>query len=461
MTRTSRDGHHHSHGHDYDYDAVVCGAGVAGLAAARGLGGLGLRVLVLDKQHTPRDVAKGEVLQPGALRVLRRWGAEEALRRSGAVGLDRLVVRSDRGAPLMTLDYGQLPQGDRELLAHDHLAILHTLAQDLPPTVELRRGTLVREALHEDDGRVGGVLLTRQDTRAAAAETVEVRAPLVVAADGISSRLRRAAGIEGQRVEYPHRLVSLELTPPGPLPRDFSAYLTDRGLRLVYPLPGGRVRLYLQTEPDELRGLTSDGFADWLARAVREVPALDGLVPALPEAVGSKQTFAVGRYLADRLAVPGLALVGEAAYAVHPMAAQGMNTAITSAASLAEQIARALDGPAPGDSAPGDSAPGDGSAKLGAAAVDAALRAYEEERRPTLVQAARTSANAARMVTDLAWPGRVVGRRAVRCTGANARLLHTVTHNMAGLGPRPLTPLDRLQQIGLLPDPRAHRVPTA
>ncbi|MBR7674886.1 FAD-dependent monooxygenase, partial [Streptomyces daliensis] len=262
---------------------------------------------------------------------------------------------------------------------------------------------------------------------------------------------RGAAGIEGQRVEYPHRLVSLELTPPGPLPHDFSAYLTDRGLRLVYPLPGGRVRLYLQTEPDELRGLTADGFADWLARAVREVPALDGLVPALPEAVGSKQTFAVGRYLADRLAAPGLALVGEAAYAVHPMAAQGMNTAITSAASLAEQIARALDG----------SAPGDGGARLGAAAADAALRAYEEERRPTLVQAAKTSANAARMVTDLAWPGRVVGRRAVRCTGANARLLHTVTHNMAGLGPRPLTPLDRLQQIGLLPDPRAHRVPTA
>ncbi|WP_327391617.1 FAD-dependent monooxygenase [Streptomyces sp. NBC_01186] len=430
-----------------DYDVLVCGAGVAGLAAARGLGDLGLRVLLLDKQRAPRAVAKGEVLQPGALRVLRRWGTEQLLRQRGGVGLDRLVVRSREGEALMALDYGRLPEGDRGLLAHDHREILTALTEGLGPCVEIRRGTLVREALRAADGRVSGLVLAGGE----GGDDRVVRAPLVVAADGISSRLRRAAGIEGRRTDYPHRLVSVELTAAGPAPADFSAYLTGRGLRLVYPLPGGRIRLYLQTGPDELRGLGGDAFTEWLARAVGQVPGLAGLAPCLADAAATRQLFSVSRYLAGRFTVPGLALVGEAGYAVHPMAAQGMNTAITSAAALAEQLARLLPATATVDAA--------ARPRLEAATVDAALAAYQAERRPFLASAARTSANAARMVTDLAWPGRVIGRRAVRCTGANPRLLHTVTHNMAGLGPLPLTPLDRLQQIGLLPDPRAHRVP--
>ncbi|NLU75754.1 FAD-dependent monooxygenase [Streptomyces sp. HNM0575] len=390
----------------------------------------------------------------------------------------------------------------------------------LGPGVEIRRGVRVVEALRDDSGRVVGVRLDGgrhrdedvngngdgngdgdadgdrdrgedgnsdadgdADGTSSGDGTQDVYAPLVVAADGIGSRLRRAVGIGGSRSDYPHRLVSFELDGPPLRPEDFSAYLTDRGLRLVYPLPGGRVRLYVQARPDELRGLDRAGFARWGADAVREVPALAPLAEAVPAAAGTRQLFPVARFLAERLTAPGLALVGESAYAVHPMAAQGMNSAITCAASLAERLAEQLT-PAVGplESEPSevseasDPSEASGSPERSEAreprtrgpltrepltrdVVDAALRGYELERLPVLAHAARTSDNAARMVTDLSWPGRVLGRRAVRCTGANPRLLHTITYNMAGLGPRPLTLLDRLHQIGLLPDPRAHRVP--
>lgn len=430
-----------------DYDVVVCGAGAGGLAAARALDAIGLRVLVADKQRRPRPVAKGEVLQPGALRVLRRWGTDRLLTRDGALRLGQLVVRSPGGDPVMTLDYGQLPAADNSLLAHDHTAILEALTAGLGEGVEIRRGVRATEALRDAAGRVVGVRLDEGD----GGKPQEVRAPLVVAADGISSRLRREAGIGGRRGDYPHRLVSFEITGAPDRPEDFSAYLTDRGLRLVYPLPGGRLRLYLQARPDELRGLDRDGFARWGEQAVREVPALAGLAEAVPEAAGTRQLFPVARFLAERLTAPGLALVGESAYAVHPMAAQGMNSAITSAAALADQLAARLT-PSARPKTPEPPGP---------EAVDAALRDYEQDRLPVLAHAARTSDNAARMVTELAFPGRQLGRRAVRCTGANPRLLHTITYNMAGLGPRPLTLLDRLHQIGLLPDPRAHRVPSA
>ncbi|RNG30434.1 FAD-dependent oxidoreductase [Streptomyces botrytidirepellens] len=418
------------------YDAVVCGAGAGGLASARALGELGLRVLVVDKQPHMRPVAKGEVLQPGALRVLRRWGTERLLEQRAGVRLGRLVVRAPAGTPLMALDYGRLPEGDRWLLSHDHLAILDALAEGLGPTVEVRRGVLVEEALRDGSGRVTGVAVTEGGRR------YEVHAPLTVAADGISSRLRRAAGIDARRVDYPHRLVSFDLA-GAPRPDDFSAYLSARGLRLVYALPGDRVRLYVQTAPDELRGgRDRSALAAWAEGVVAEVPALEPLSGPLLAGLDSRQMLPVSRFLSPRLAVPGMAFVGEAAYAVHPMAAQGMNTAITCAASLADRLAEHLHGAAPT-----------------AATVDAALRAYQAERRPILAQAATTSDNAARMVTDLTWRGRVVGRRAVRFTGRNPRLLHTVTYNMSGLGPRPMTFLDRLHQLGVLPDPRAHRVP--
>ncbi|MGW7641709.1 FAD-dependent oxidoreductase [Streptomyces decoyicus] len=426
---------------DHTYNVLVCGAGVAGLASARALSDLGLRVLVIDRQRTPQDTAKGEVLQPAALRVLRRWGAEHLLRERGAVQLGQLVVREADGSAAMTLDYGCLPVGDQQLLVHDYRAILTALTDSLGPRAEIRRGTLVREALRDDTGRVTGLRLDQQG------HTWEVHAPLVVGADGVASRLRRAAGIGGRHTTYPHRLVALEFAVPSGRPEEFSAYRTLRGLRLVYPKPGNRTRVYLQADPHELRHLDREQLVQWATRALAEVPPLRRMVPLVPAAVTGRQLFTVGNFVAERLVAPGMVLVGEAAYAVHPMAAQGMSSAITSAAALADQIARQL-----GDPAPGSSRARAAPLRAEAAMVDEALTAYQADRVPVLALSAKTSANAARLVTNLSWPAWWVGHRALRHTAANPRLARAVTRNMAGVSPHPLSTLDRLRQLGLFPD---------
>ncbi|HWC84536.1 MAG TPA: NAD(P)/FAD-dependent oxidoreductase [Pseudonocardiaceae bacterium] len=410
-------------------DVVVCGAGVAGLAAAHALGGLGLRVVLLDKLTSWTTAAKGEVLQPGALDILRSWGVAEKLEGQGALRLSRLVARDRDGNPKMSLDYDQLPGAHTWLLAADHATILATLAETLPPSVDFRRGVLVREALRDADGRITGVAL----------EGTELSAALVVAADGVSSRLRKGISAQAAKKDYPHRLVALDV-PDATVPADFTAYITDRGLRLCYPLPGGRARLYVQTEPNELRGLDGDKRQRWTEALVAELPALAPLTAGLPESLTTRQTLPVSRFLATQLAAPGLALVGESGHVVHPMAAQGMNSAITDAHALAKHLA-------------------DGSA-LAPSDVDEATRGYERERLPALEHIGQTSHNAARMLTDLSWLGRTLGRRALRHTGANNRLRYTVMHNMSGLGAHRLSPLDRLHQIGLLPDPRARRRPS-
>ncbi|GAA0503754.1 NAD(P)/FAD-dependent oxidoreductase [Saccharopolyspora thermophila] len=407
-------------------DVVVCGAGVGGLAAACALGARGLRVLLLEKRPKPVPVAKGEVLQPSSIQILREWGVLPRLEERGAVPLDRLVIREADGRRVMVFDYAALA-GQRHLLSHDHGEILGALADSLGDGVRWRRGALVRDLLRDGSGRICGVVVD-EDGRG-----VEVRAPLVVAADGLSSRLRRLAGISAEPVEYPHRLASFELTGGPELPAEVSSYLTDRGLRLLYPLPGGRIRLYVQVGADELRGVRKDDLASWCDGVVAGTPALKPLLGVLRDSFGTRQLLKLWRFTADRMAVPGLAMVGEAAHAVHPMAAQGMNTAIADAHTLAGLLG-------------------------GQSTVDTALDRYQRARAGWVRHIDRMSHDATRMITDTSWAGRLIGRRMLRRTSRNARLRFVATYNMAGLGIRPFTVLDRMHQLGL-PDPRAGRIP--
>ena len=405
-------------------DVVVCGAGVGGLASAHALSALGLSVLVLDRRSGPADVAKGELLQPEAVRILDDWGLLADVRATGAVPVGRLTIRGPSGAAVLDLDYGPLPGSYRQILCTEYATLLRVLARRLDPGVQVRRGVLVEGVLRDATGRVTGVRTAGRD----------VPARLVVAADGLSSRLRKDVGVRTRRQPYDHRLVAFDLAGV-PVADEVSAYLTDRGLRLVYPLPGGRCRLYVQVGPDELR---RGPIARWVDGVLAGMPALEPLAGALRASLHSRQVLGVCRLRAHRLAVPGLALVGESAHAVHPMAAQGMNSSLADAQTLAAALTQA------------------GDAGLEPAAVDRALREYHAVRQPRLDHTATVSHNAARMLTLTAGLGRRMGRRMMRHTASNPRLLRITAGNLAGVAIRPLTPVDRLYQLGLLTDRSAH-----
>ena len=415
-----------------DADVVVVGAGAAGLAAARALGALGLRVLVLDRQRSPIPIPKGEILQPETVRIVDSWGALDALRESGARPVSRLAIRDPAGNPLLSLDYGALPGPYRQILCAQYEDLQGALIDGLAPGVEIRRGVKVGGVLQDSRGRVVGV---RTDS-------AEIRAALVVAADGLSSPLRKAVGIEAERDEYPHRLIAFDVADAdADVDPEVCAYRTARGLCLLYPLPGGRARLYVQLRPDEMRAAGTSDLTAWFDGVLADAPALAPLEKAARASLDRRQLLAVHRLRAKRLAVPGLALVGEAAHAVHPMAAQGVNSSLADA----ETLARAL------------------SAENGASAdaVDRALLAFEAARRPRLDHIATVSHNAARMITALSGAPRLLGERMMRRTAANARLLARTAGNLSGTDVRPLTRIDRLHQLGLLPDRRAKAVPAA
>ncbi|MBO4163542.1 FAD-dependent oxidoreductase [Micromonospora antibiotica] len=411
-------------------DVVVVGAGAGGLAAARALGARGLRVVVLDRQRTPASIAKGEILQPETVRILDGWGVLDALRATGARPVDQLAIRDPQGRALLALDYGTLPGSHRQILCADYGDLRGVLADGLPGTVELRWGQRVTGPLRAADGRVTGVRVTGGDGEQ------DIPAALVVAADGMSSPLRKAVGIDVERREYPHGLVAFDV-PGVEVADEVSAYRTDRGLCLVYPLPGGRCRVYVQVTPGEFRGHSAADLAAWCDRLLAGVPAIRPLGSALRASLHRRQLLSVYRLRAAQLTVPGLALVGEAAHAVHPMAAQGVNSSLADAETLAATL-----------TADGD--------RPDATGVDRALRNYDTARRPQLDHIATVSHNAARMITSVSGLPRLLGARMMRRTAANPRLLGLTAGNLSGTNVRPLSLVDRIYQLGLLTDRHAH-----
>jgi 2-polyprenyl-6-methoxyphenol hydroxylase-like FAD-dependent oxidoreductase len=404
-------------------DVVVSGAGAGGLAAARALGETGLRVLVLDRQRTPVATAKGEILQPESIRILDGWHALDDLRATGARPVTRLAIRDNTGKPLLAIDYAQLPGAYREVLCTDYGDLREVITRSMPPTVDILRGVRVTGALRDDAGRVAGV---RAVGDGAGAGGTEIRARVVVAADGMSSPLRKAAGITADRDEYPHRLLAFDVAGVD-VDAELSAYRTDRGLCLVYPLPDRRCRLYVQVRPDEFRASGTADLNQWCDALLAEVPVLAPLATALRASLHRRQIFAVYRLRAHQLSVPGLALVGESAHAVHPMAAQGVNSSLTDALTLATALTEQ-------------------------STVDEALAAYSAARVPRLDHIATVSHNAARMITARSGAPRLLGARMMRRTAANPRLLRQTAGNLSGTDVRPLTAVDRLYQLGLLVD---------
>lgn len=426
-----------------DVDVVVCGAGVGGLAAAHALSRIGLSVLLLDRRAEPAEVPKGELLQPESVQILDSFGALPALHDGGTVAVDRLAIRDPAGEMLLPLDYTDLPGAYRQIICTGYRNVLRALTDGLPPAVRVQRGVLVTGLLRDGRDRISGVRIREADRHR------DIAARLVVAADGISSRLREAAGIQLRRQPYDHRLIAFDVAAE-PADAEVCAYLTDRGLRLVYPMPGGRLRLYVQIGADELRDGALADLSGWCDRLLAEIPALQPLAGPLRDSMPTRQALTVQRLRTPRLVVPGLALVGEAAHAVHPMAAQGINSSLADAQTLAERIAASGLGT-------GADAGADG-ADAGPDAWDAALRDYQETRLRRLDHTATVSHNAARMLTTTGGAARLLGRRMMRHTAGNRRLLRLTAGNLAGVDLRPLRMVDRLYQLGIITDRHADAV---
>jgi flavin-dependent dehydrogenase len=178
--------------------AVIAGAGPAGAAAALGLARGGHDVVVLDGARFPRDKTCGEGLLPSGVAVLRRLGLAGRVRDSGAPRLHGVTYRHMRTGDAVTAAFPTPCPGDQERWGlgvrrlHFDAILVDALRNE--PRVTVLDGRRATGVVRAANGAIQGVTTDRGP----------VLARVTIAADGLASTLRRAAGWPA-RIDGPHR----------------------------------------------------------------------------------------------------------------------------------------------------------------------------------------------------------------------------------------------------------------
>jgi 2-polyprenylphenol 6-hydroxylase len=162
-----------------------------------------------------------------------------------------------------------------------------------------------------------------------------LEASLVVAADGAESAVRRAAGIAVKVQEYGQTGVVANFRSEQPHRDTAYQWFLEHGVLALLPLPGSHVSMVWsapETYAQELLATEAQDLGRRVARASRDL--LGRLEP-----VSAAAGFALRRMRASRLIARRLALVGDTAHNVHPLAGQGLNLGLGDAQALAGTLA--------------------------------------------------------------------------------------------------------------------------
>jgi 2-polyprenyl-6-methoxyphenol hydroxylase-like FAD-dependent oxidoreductase len=312
------------------FDLVTVGGGLGGATLARVMAERGARVLAVERERRFSDRVRGELLMPWGVGEARTLGVEPLLRDAGG----RYLRWNDMfyaGARIVHRDLpATTPQGA------PWIAFYHPAMQESVVEAAARAGAEVWRGARARDVRPGAMpaVVVEREGR-----VEEVRARLVVGADGRSSLVRRWAG-------FPVRKDPERLFFAGVLLDDVGAgedagsvfFNPDIGrISLFFPQGGGRVRAYVGYHKDADPPRFADGdirrFVEEAVRAGAEPGWLAGA-----RAAGPLATFDGADTWVEHPYRDGVALVGDAAATSDPTWGQGMSTTLRDVRTLSERL---------------------------------------------------------------------------------------------------------------------------
>jgi 2-polyprenyl-6-methoxyphenol hydroxylase-like FAD-dependent oxidoreductase len=312
-------------------DVVVVGGGIAGASLAAALAGAGLDVVVLEATERFVDRVRGESMMPWGVAEADALGVGAVLRGAGAhiAPTWRRFGEGDREA--RDIPVGMLVPGvEGNLNLHHPSACQALLDAAAAAGVEVRRGVGEVSVAQQGDGAV--VSFRRSGRR----ERVAGR--LVVGADGRSSTVRRAIGVELEQVDATAAVVGLLLDGlSGPDDHDVVAE-HDRGMSLVFHQGAGRARAYHVVPVDERARYAGQAGAAHFIDDLRDGPAhladlVEAAVPAGPCAAFPN--------IQTRTADPArgsVVLIGDAAGQTDPSIGCGLSVAMRDARTVRDLV---------------------------------------------------------------------------------------------------------------------------
>jgi len=308
-----------------DFDVVIVGAGLVGASLAASLRGSGLRLAVVEPA-APRTVGEAwdsriYAISPGSVAFLEASGAWQRLDATRVAPVLDMHVWGDDGAS--RLDFSSLEAGCTALASivegsRLQAALWQTLAAD--DEIALRCPS-----------SCGSIAWLDDRAEIALQDGERLRARLVVGADGAQSWVREQARIAAATHAYGQLGVVANFACARPHGGVARQWFRRDGVLALLPMPGNRVSMVWSTW--EAPGRTLVALAgEALCAQVQEAShdAVGELSLITPAAA-----FPLRRTKVGRLIAPRVALIGDAAHVVHPLAGQGVNLGFRDARELA------------------------------------------------------------------------------------------------------------------------------
>lgn len=312
------------------YDIAVVGGGMVGASLALAASQKGFRVALLERAEPPVDWPPGShdlrvsALTRASQYILMNLGAWERMQTLGVNAYDRMRVWDRKG--LGEISFAAADVGEPDL---GHIVENRVIVAALWEAIRAASGIDVLvgrelQALGEDRG------LRFSDGS-------ELQAGLLVGADGARSRLRELAGVGLQGSDYgQHALVATVRAEQGNRATAWQRFMVNGPLALL-PMEDDLFSIVWSTSPAEAAELSALGVAAFNQRLTEASQGCCGRLALL----GERAVFPLRMQRASAYVRPGLALVGDAAHVIHPLAGQGVNLGLLDMGALIDVIEEA------------------------------------------------------------------------------------------------------------------------
>ena len=318
-----------------EFDTIILGGGMVGASLARSLAGAGLRIAVveawpLDSGRQPSYDDRAIALAYGTRLILQGMGLWSTLQPQ--VEPIRHIHVSNRGH----FGFTRLHSADHELDALGYVATGRALGElllaglDRVQNLELFCPAELNSFQVQEHG-VEVVIALQGKPR-------KLRGRLLVAADGVNSKVREGVGIGVREWSYGQSAVISNITPESPPNGTAYERFTETGPIAMLPLTEGRYGLVWTLAEQEVKEVLALDDAAFLARLQQSFGQRLGRL----ERAGRRSAYPLKLLQAKEHIRPRVALIGNAAHAVHPITGQGFNLGIRDVAVLAEVLSDAI-----------------------------------------------------------------------------------------------------------------------
>ena len=321
-------------GSDKSVDVLIGGGGFAGLSLAIALRqalGAGFAVAVVDPalERGGQD-GRASAIAAAARRLFETLGAWQAVAQDAQPILDMVVTDSkldDAVRPTFLTFGGEIEPGE----PFAHMIENAPLIAALTAKARAAGVTLKAAAVADFETKSGGVAVRLSDG-------ARIDARLLVAADGARSRIRERAAIATHGWSYGQSGIVTTVAHEREHHGRAEEHFLPAGPFAILPLKGRRSSIVWTEESGLAEKLVALPDAEFHA----ELEKRFGLHLGEIAVAGPRRAYPLGLHVARSFIAERLALVGDAAHVIHPIAGQGLNMGLRDIAALAESVADAV-----------------------------------------------------------------------------------------------------------------------